>query len=69
MSENQKDKQALVQTTVTLANLVELASSVFVEVAGNEISNRVDGELLDGELLRQTIAAKVQANLSPYFRI
>lgn len=53
-------------TQLTLANAVELTAAVLSEVMGEEITNKLNGELLDGELLRDTIAANVQSNFARY---
>lgn len=60
----QTDKENLVQTHVTLANATELAACVFANIAGEEISNKIDGELMDGELLREVVSAKLQSKFS-----
>lgn len=48
-----------------LANAVELAGNIVRDVAGNDISNRVDGEDVK-TILANTITAKINAKLAPY---
>jgi hypothetical protein len=53
-------------TQVTFANAVELAAAALGEVMGEDIANRIDGELLDGDLLRDTLAAQLQKLFARY---
>lgn len=52
-------------TLVTLANGVELSFRVVEEVAGNEISDRIDNGTI-GELARNKIAAKLAKKMAAY---
>lgn len=61
----QENEKRLV-TQLTFANAVELAASALGEVMGEDIANRLDGQLLDGELLRDVLAAQLQKNFSHY---
>lgn len=61
----QENEKRLV-TQLTFANAVELAAVTLGEVMGEDIANRLDGQLLDGELLRDVLAAQLQKNFSRY---
>lgn len=61
---HQNEKRLITQ--LTLSNAVELAAVVLNEVMGEDIANRIDGQLLDGELLRDTLAAQIQKQYVPY---
>lgn len=54
------------QTTnlVVLGNLTELVAGVVEQVAGEALATTVDGVLLSGTSLRETVAARIQTNLS-----
>lgn len=58
------DQQVTTQTT--LANAVELATKVVMQISGNAIANRIQGELVTPSSLQPTIVAKIQGNLARY---
>lgn len=47
-----------------LSNAIELIASVVVETAGNEVSNRLNGEPVALQSLSDAVAAKLQASLA-----
>lgn len=59
-----KTGEKIVTTMTTLANAVELSASVIERIAGEEISNHLDGKPIRGCDLTDAIAAKLQASLS-----
>lgn len=61
---NEVEQKAV--SLATLANATEIASSVIEKIAGNEISNHVDGKPVRHADLTDTIAAKFQSHLSKY---
>ncbi len=52
------------QNLAVLANLTDLAAGIIMEVAGNEISNQLNGQLISGARVRELVVAKTQAVLS-----
>lgn len=46
-------------------NAVELVSQVVQEIAGNDIANTINGEMVDSAFLKGAVAAKINANLAP----
>lgn len=62
------EKESQVQTHLALANATELVAQVFTNIAGEEISSKIDGVLMDGDVLRETIAAKLNAQFSSYVK-
>ena len=52
------------QNLAVIANLTDLAAGIVSEVAGNEISNRLNGELVTGSSLRELVVAKVRTSLA-----
>ncbi len=49
-----------------LANVVELASQIVMNVAGNDIANTLGGQPVTPAYLHEAVAARVQANLTPF---
>lgn len=58
MSLSEKD-QIRNQNLGPLANLTDLVAGVVIRIAGNEISNSLDGKLVSGAHMRQLVAARV----------
>ena len=52
--------------TITLANALELGTSVLMRVAGDAIANTVDGKLQTPANLDRALAAKIQSNCAKY---
>lgn len=44
-----------------LANAIELGSQAILEIAGNAITNQVDGQLVSPAFLHSALAARVQS--------
>lgn len=44
-----------------LSHSTELASKVIEKIAGNEISNTVNGETMSGKEIQRAVAAKLQS--------
>jgi hypothetical protein len=59
-----KTGEKIVTTMTTLANAVELSASVIERIAGEEISNHLDGKPVRVSDLTDAVAAKLQASLS-----
>lgn len=55
-----------VMTVTTMANAVELATKVVMQISGNAIANRIQGELVTPSSLQPTIVAKIQSNFARY---
>lgn len=51
------------KSIATLGNACELAARVIVEVAGNDISNSINGTNLTLDLVSKTALARFQKNL------
>lgn len=47
----------------TMANAVELSTQVIMKVAGHEVANTVNGELLTPRSLNEAVAARINARL------
>lgn len=58
-----KTEQRMAQNANVLANAVELSSQVIMRVAGNEVANTVNGELMARSALAAAIAARLQSTL------
>jgi len=63
---NQREATQQYESTAVLANAVELATNVILQVAGNTIGNVIDGELVTPVLLAPTVGAKIQQGLARY---
>ncbi len=63
MSQSQLDRVRH-QNLAVIANLTDLAAGIVSEVAGNEISNRLNGEMVTGSSLRELVVAKVRTTLA-----
>lgn len=46
-------------------NAVELAAQVVLNIAGNDIANTINGELVGTTFLKEAVAAKMNASLAP----
>lgn len=53
-------------TTSVLLNAAALSVEVIRNIAGEEVSNLIDGENIQGSILADTIAAKIQAALKQH---
>lgn len=53
-----------INNRLVLANATELCSEVIRQIAGNDISASVNGQLLTADDLKETIAAKLQNVIS-----
>lgn len=53
-------------TVSTLLNTAHLISEVVRNIAGEEISNSLDGQNIEGSILADTIAVKLQAELAQH---
>lgn len=51
-------------STVVLANVCELTYAVFTGVAGNDISNSIDGQAMSREMVNDIVLAQVNNGLS-----
>lgn len=51
-------------TTVVLANICELVFQVFKNVSGNDVSNTIDGQPLNREMINGIVLAQVNNNVS-----
>ncbi len=54
------------ESTAVIANAIEIATDVIMQVAGNTIGNMIDGEVITPSLLRPTVGAKVQQGLARF---
>lgn len=50
----------------TLANATELASKVIHSIAGEAISNTIDGKVATNNDVRRAVAAKLQGNFTTH---
>lgn len=53
-----------VLTHLTLANAVEVISETIKALAGEDISNRLNGESLTNDILTETIAVSLQSEFA-----
>lgn len=53
-------------TASVLLNAAALSVEVIRQIAGEEVSNLIDGENIEGSILADTIAAKIQASLKQH---
>lgn len=53
-----------VLTHLTLANTVEVISETIKALAGEDISNRLNGETLTNDILTETIAVSLQSEFA-----
>lgn len=58
-----KETEALVNTTVTLANITDSVFNVMREVAGNEISSTINGTKISKEVLGGLVHNRVRVKL------
>lgn len=59
-----REEDRLNQNMAVLANLNDLITNTILNIAGNEISNAIDGKLVRRQDLQQTVAVRMQANLA-----
>lgn len=58
--------QEQLETAVVLANATEIITAVINDIAGNDLSTCVGGEVMEGDVLSDTIAASIQRHLNPF---
>lgn len=58
-----KETEALVNTTVTLANITDSVFNVMREIAGNEISSTINGTKISKEVLGGLVQNRVRTKL------
>lgn len=63
MSLSEKDQISNQNLAIT-ANLVDLAASIVSEVAGNDISNALNGQQVSGTHMRELCAARAKLALT-----
>jgi hypothetical protein len=54
------------KTVITLANAITLASAILSEVAGNEVSDTLEGEVVKKAAMHDLVASHMAANFSKY---
>lgn len=59
-----RDEDRLNQNIAVLANANDLVTNVILNIAGNEISNKLNGKVIRRGDLQETVAARMQANLA-----
>ncbi len=65
MKNQQIESQVLDQNLPVLANAVALVAGSINQIAGNDMSNALDGERVTPDAMEQLVAAKLQAKLAP----
>lgn len=46
-------------------NAVELVAQIVLNIAGNDVANTINGELVGADYIKEAAAAKINANLAP----
>lgn len=59
-------KDSVKQNTIVLANAVQVVTGVVKNLAGNDISNQIDGETVRPGDLSDAATARIQKNLSRF---
>lgn len=59
-------EKALQSNMLTLTHAVELTESVIMEIAGEDISNTIDGKLVRPQDLADAVTANIQSEFSKY---
>lgn len=60
------ENEILETNTITLANGIELGYKVIQSIAGEEISNALNGEVLSSTQIKDIIAAKLQSQITRF---
>lgn len=63
MSSSEEMKAREYETSAVLINAVQAASNVIRRVAGNDIADGFDGEMISGDTLHATLTAKINSYL------
>jgi hypothetical protein len=61
-----KQYEVAKQNLAVMTNAVELAAAIIANIAGNAISNQVEGQPVDDSYLKTAVASKLNAALIPY---
>ena len=61
-----REEDRMNQNIGVLANANELVVNTILNIAGNEISNTIDGKTIRRVDLQQTVAARMQAKLARF---
>lgn len=61
MKDKNSEQRALEGNTVVLANALELVGQVVDRVAGNAISNQINGQTATTAVLQEAAAARIQS--------
>lgn len=61
-----KKGEMIATSMTTLANATELSASVIEKIAGEDISNRIDGKIIRLGDMTDLIAAKLQKRLNAF---
>lgn len=64
-----KKGEMIATSMTTLANATELSACVIEKIAGEEVSNRLDGKTIRRQDLTDLIAAKLQKRLNTHVAI
>jgi hypothetical protein len=64
MKDKKAEQSALEANLPVIVNAVELVSQVVAQVAGNAISNMIDGKIVTPTVLQGTVAARLQSILN-----
>ena len=64
MKDQRTEKAIREGNLAVLTNVVELAAQVVMKIAGNEISNTVDGKAITPAFLKEAMIAKAQSVIS-----
>lgn len=59
-------QQEQLETAIVLANATEVVSCIVNDLLGDNISASVNGELMEGDVLSDTITASLQKYLNPF---
>lgn len=59
-------QQQQLETAMVLSNATEIISAVINDLLGDNMSTAVNGEIMEGDVLSDTITAGLQRYLNPF---
>lgn len=60
---------ALDANLVVTSNAIAIVANTILAIAGNEISNSIDGKTVNSATLENAVAAKIFSKLTPYMGV
>lgn len=59
-------QQQQLETAMVLSNATEIISAVINDLLGDNMSTAVNGEIMEGDVLSDTVTAGLQRHLNPF---